>query len=178
MLKYIAVLLPSIYYMLVFSYGTVLFGATGSQLFTKLYHFNIAQVGLLMSIPLIIGGVVGECNAGWVTDWCVYRYATKHNGERRPEARLDAIWLALLAPVGVIIQGVCLSHYKSVSWVGAAFGMGIASAGLQVATTVVYTYCTDVSPTSFSLPRVKTFGSGLILGCSVINLRAERFQQF
>jgi hypothetical protein len=99
-----------------------------------------------MSLPLIIGGVIGEFNAGWVSDYCVYRYAKRNNGERRLEARLDAIWLALLTPVGVIIQGVCLTHYKSVSWVGAAFGMGIASCGLQVATTVVYAYCTDACP--------------------------------
>lgn len=139
--------------MICFGYGTIIFAATGAQLFAKLYHFNIEQTGLLMSIPLLIGALIGEFNAGWVTDYMVYRYAKKNEGMRKPEARLDAIWLALLAPTGVIIQGVCLSHYKTASWVGSAFGMGIASLGLQVATTVVYAYCTDVSV-------IKLYGNG------------------
>lgn len=143
MLKYISILIPGLYYMISFGYGTVLFAATGSSLFAKFYHFNVAQTGLLLSIPLLIGCLIGEFNAGWVTDYMVYRYAKKNDGVRKPEARLDAIWLALLLPIGVIIDGVCLTHYKTVGWVGAAFGMGIACLGLQVATTVVYAYCTD-----------------------------------
>ena len=73
----------------------------------------------------------------------VYRYAKRHDGLRKPEARLDAIWFAILVPIGIIIEGVCLSHKRS-GWIGVAFGMGIASLGLQVATTVVYAYTTDV----------------------------------
>jgi hypothetical protein len=84
----------------------------------------------------------------WVTDWMVYRHARKNDGHRKPEARLNAIWLALLLPVGVIIEGVCLTHYKTVHWIGSAFGMGIACLGLQVATTVIYAYATDVSTSS------------------------------
>jgi hypothetical protein len=80
-----------------------------------------------------------------LTDWMVRRYAKKHDGVRMPEARLDALWGGLLVPIGVIIEGVCLTHFKTASWVGAAFGMGIANCGLQVATTVTYAYTTDVS---------------------------------
>ena len=58
---------------------------------------------------------------------------------------MDALWFALLCPAGVIIEGVCLTHFKTASWVGTAFGMGTASLGLQVATTVTYAYTTDVS---------------------------------
>ena len=68
----------------------------------------------------------------------------RNGGHRKPEVRIDALWLGLLIPVGVIIVGVCFSHYKSVGWIGPAFGMGIACFGLQVSTTVVYTYTTDV----------------------------------
>jgi hypothetical protein len=70
-------------------------------------------------------------------------YAKKHGGQRKPEARLDAIWFTFLIPIGLIIEGVCLSHFKTVSWVGSAFGMGIACLGLQVATTMIYAYTTD-----------------------------------
>ena len=145
MLKYISIVAPSLYYMIAFWYGTVLFATTGASLFAKFYHFNVAQTGLILSIPLLIGCLIGEFNAGWVTDYIVYRYAKRNDGVRKPEARLDAIWLALLLLIGVIIDGVCLTHYKTVSWVGPAFGMGIACLGLQVATTVVYAYTTDAS---------------------------------
>jgi hypothetical protein len=145
MLKYISIVIPGLYYMTCFGYGTVLFASTGASLFAKFYHFDVAQTGLMLSIPLLIGCLIGEFNAGWVTDLMVYRHAKKNNGSQKPEARLNAIWLALLLPVGVIIEGVCLTHYKTASWVGAAFGMGIACLGLQVATTVIYAYTTDVS---------------------------------
>ena len=144
MLRYGAVVLPACYYMTCFSWGSVLFATTGSQLFHTLYHFTTVQTGLMLSIPLLIGSAIGEFNAGWVTDWLSNRYAAKHDRERLPEARLDAIWGALLVPIGIIIEGVCLSHTKTVSWVGAAFGMGIAVLGLQIATTVIYAYTTDV----------------------------------
>jgi MFS family permease len=145
MLKYISVLIPCFYYMTCFGYGTVLFALTGAQLFAELYHFTVSQTGLILSIPLIIGCLIGESSAGWVTDLLVRRHAMRNDGHRKPEVRLNALWLALLIPVGVIIVGVCFSHFKTVGWIGPAFGMGIACLGLQVSTTVVYTYTTDVS---------------------------------
>lgn len=151
MLKYVSIIIPSLYYMTCFGYGTVLFASTGAALFASFYHFTVAQTGLMLSIPLLIGCLIGEFNAGWLTDWMVYRYAKKHDGHRKPEARLNAIWLAILIPIGVIIEGVCLTQYKTASWVGSAFGMGIACLGLQVATTVVYAYTTDVSIFNLSL---------------------------
>jgi hypothetical protein len=144
MLKYISIVIPGLYYMTCFGYGSVLFAATGSSLFAQFYHFTTAQTGLMLSIPLLIGCLIGEANAGWLVDWMVYHYAKHHDGHRKPEARLDAIWLALLIPVGVVIEGVCLTQYRTMSWVGSAFGMGLACLGLQVATTAIYTYCTDV----------------------------------
>jgi len=145
MLKYAAIIIPAIYYMTAFAYGTVLFATTGSSIFTKLYHFNVAQTGLMLSIPLTIGCLIGEASAGWVTDYMVYLYAKRHEGHRKPEPRLNALLLALLLPLGVIIDGVCLQRHATIHWIGPAFGMGIACFGLQVATTVTYSYCTDVS---------------------------------
>jgi hypothetical protein len=80
----------------------------------------------------------------------VYRYAKRNDEVRNPEARLDAIWLAFLLPIGVIICGVCMTQHETVSWVGAVFRMEIACLGLQAATTVVYAYTTEVSPQFFS----------------------------
>jgi len=145
MLRYLCVLIPGLYYMTAFGYGTVLFAITGSVVFREEYGFNVAQTGLMLSIPLLVGCLVGEANAGWFTDWLVYQHSRRHGGRRPPEPRLHALPLALLLPVGTIIQGVCISHARTTSWVGNAFGMGISCCGLQIATTVIYTYCTDVS---------------------------------
>ena len=143
MARYVCVLLPTLYYMTAFCYGSVLFATTGSAVYSEFYHFNTIQTGLVLSVPLLIGCVVGEANAGWFIDWLVYRYAKRHDGKRAPEPRLDALWLALTIPIGVIIDGICISHSATSSWVGSAMGLGIACFGVQVAGTVVYTYCTD-----------------------------------
>jgi hypothetical protein len=145
MARYACVFIPNIYYMTCLAYGSVLFATTGSVVYTKFYGFDIVQVGLILSIPLLIGNLIGEATAGWFVDWLVYRYAKRHDGVEIPEPRLDALWLALTLPIGTIINGVCITHSGTTSWVGNAIGMAISSAGFQVATTVTYTYCTDVS---------------------------------
>lgn len=145
MLKYVCVLVPALYYMVGFGYGSVLFASTGSVVFREFYNFNLVQTGLILSIPLLLGSMIGEANAGWFVDWLIYRHSKRHDGQRPPEPRLDALWLALLLPLGTLIQGICISHSNTTTWVGNAFGMGIANFGLQVATTVVYAYTTDVS---------------------------------
>lgn len=147
MLRHARIAVPALYYMTAFAYGSVLFAATGAQLFREYYDFNLGQTGLLLSVPLLIGCLLGEMSTGWFTDWLVFQDAKHHDGERRPEARIRALWLGLLLPIGTIVEGVSLSHRKTVSWVGSALGMALASYGLQAATTVTYTYCTDVSST-------------------------------
>jgi len=141
MLQYVAVVVPGLYYMTAFGFGSVLFAATGSSLFHELYHFDVAQTGMMLSIPLLTGCLLGEMSAGWLTDHFVYRYAKGHDGRREPEPRINAVALAVLCPIGIVVDGVCLS--QTATWVGPAVGMGMASFGLQIATTVTYTYCTD-----------------------------------
>lgn len=152
MLKYICILIPTLYYMIAFSFGGVLFAASGAAVFREIYDFNLIQTGLILSIPLLIGCTIGEANAGWFVDFLIYRHSLRHEGRRPPEPRLDALWLALLLPIGTVIQGVCISHASTTSWVGNAFGMGIANCGLQIATTVVYSYTTDVCSRHAALP--------------------------
>ncbi|KAJ5971190.1 uncharacterized protein N7479_001108 [Penicillium vulpinum] len=123
MLKFVAISLTGTFYMVCFGYGGVIFALTGASLFNKLYGFNTAETGLILSLPLLIGGGLGELSGGWVTDWLSNHHAKRHNGERLPEARLTAIWGALLIPIGLTIEGICLSHAKTTSWVGSAFGI-------------------------------------------------------
>lgn len=150
MLQYIAILFPALLYMTCFGYGSVLFALTGAKLFTEFYGFSTLQTGLMLSIPLLLGGIIGELCAGWVTDWLSNRHAKKHAGERLPEARLTAIWGTVLVPVGIVLEGVCLQFSGEVHWVGSAFGMGLAHMGLQIATTTIYAYTTDVCSYSLS----------------------------
>jgi hypothetical protein len=58
---------------------------------------------------------------------------------------INAIWFALLIPIGIVVERVYLTQFKNTSWIGSVFGMGLACLGLQVAMTVIYTYCADVS---------------------------------
>ncbi|KAI0185826.1 major facilitator superfamily domain-containing protein [Xylaria flabelliformis] len=164
-LRYLAVLLPALYYITCLTYGSVLFAATGSVVYKEFYHFSITQTGLILSIPLIIGNLIGEAGAGWFIDRLIYMHAKRHNGERPPEARLDALWLVLLLPIGTIINGICISHSEKSSWVGNAFGMAIANIGFQVSTTVVYAYCTDCyKPQSVEISAVINFFRNIFSG--------------
>lgn len=162
--------------MTAFGFGSVLFAATGASLFRELYGFNVAQTGLMLSVPLLIGCLLGEMSAGWLTDRMIYRYAKAHGGRREPEARLDAVLLAILCPIGIIIEGVCLSHHDTVPWIGAAFGMGIANYGVQIANTVTYTYCTDVSGRLYSFTTTSIFTR--LTRDSATNPRAPKCQVF
>lgn len=76
------------------------FAVSGAQLFKTIYHFDTAQTGLLLGVPLLTGSILGEMTAGGFSDWIVLRDARRHEGERRYEARLQALWPAvLLLPV-------------------------------------------------------------------------------
>ena len=100
MLRYPSVTFPALYYMTAFGFGSVAFAVSGAQLFKTIYDFNTAQTGLLLGIPLLLGSALGEMAAGGFSDWIVLRDARKHEGERRYEARLQAVWPAvLLLPV-------------------------------------------------------------------------------
>jgi MFS family permease len=123
------------------TYGSALFAVTGSHLAATLYHFNVAQTGLLMGVPLTIGCMIGEASAGWVSDLIINAYAKRHNGYRKPEIRLALLPGCLALVAGVIAYGPCVQGHKS--WITLAVCMGVAGFGLQTGATMVYTYTTD-----------------------------------
>lgn len=144
MLKYPSVLLPAIYYSISFGLGSVLFAVTGSAAFGSVYHFNTAQVGMAIGLPTLIGTLIGELAAGPVSDRILYLNTKAHGGVSKPEARLQATWPGfILLPAGIIIEGVCLQH--KTHWPGPVIGIGIAAFGLQIVSTNVFAYTTDVS---------------------------------
>jgi len=123
------------------TYGSIIFVLTASSITKKLYHFNTGQNGLLLGVPLTIGCLIGESCTGWISDALVNRYARRHDGYRKPEARLWLAFIALFLPIGLIIHGQCVEH--KTPWIGLAVGMAVASVGIQAATTITYAYCTD-----------------------------------
>lgn len=155
MMMYPSVTIPTWCYSLCFAYGSILFIITSANLFGKIYHFKPQQTGLLLGIPITVGSLIGELFAGGVSDWISERRALRRGGERSPEDRLlGIIPAAFLVPLGIIIEGVCLQN--KTHWIGVAFGIAIASFGLQVITTGVYTYTAEVSvELNQPLPLVK-----------------------
>ena len=144
MLMYPSVLLPTLYYSVSFGYGSILFIITSANIFLKVYKYKPYQTGVLLGVPLTVGSVVGELVAGGVSDWISEKRALTRKGVRKPEDRLLALLPAIvLLPLGISIEGVCLTH--KLHAVGTGFGIAIASFGLQIATTVVYTYTAEVS---------------------------------
>ena len=94
-----------------------------------------------MGIPLMIGCMLGEASAGWISDILLNGYAKRHGGYRNPEARLFLLPLCITASIGIIMFGVVIQLGKP--WIAAAVCMGVAGYGLQVGTTMTYTYTTD-----------------------------------
>jgi MFS family permease len=149
MLRYPSVLFPTIYYSICFGVGTVLFAVTGAAAFGSIYHFNTAQIGMIIGLPTLIGSLIGEVCAGPVSDWILYAQAKRNHGVSTPESRLLAIWPGfVIMPVGVIIEGVCLQFRTH--WIGPAMGMAVGLFGLQIISTNLFAYTMDVSPSALS----------------------------
>ena len=149
MLYYPSVALPALYYSISFGISTVLVSVTAAGAFGGIYKFGAQDVGLAVGVSTTIGTLLGEALAGPVSDWVLFLHAKRHDGELEPEARLQAIWPGfILCPAGTIIEGVCF-QYKT-HWIGPCLGCAISVFGLQIISTNVYAYMTDVSNPSHS----------------------------
>ncbi|KAJ5814516.1 hypothetical protein N7474_006293 [Penicillium riverlandense] len=141
LLQYAPVTLPAIYFSTVNTYGSALFAVTGSHIAATIYEFNVAQIGLFMGVPLTIGCMLGEASAGWVSDLILALYAKRHHGYQKPEARLFLMPLCTFLCIGTATYGFCVQ--SSLPWIQSSICMAVSGFGTQVATTMVYTYCTD-----------------------------------
>ena len=146
MLKYPPVSLCGLYYSISFGVGSVLYAVTGASAFGSIYHFDTAQIGMAIGLSTFAGTLIGEVLAGPVSDRILYLYRRSHGGVAKPEARLQGTWPgAFLIVAGVIIEGVTL-QYKT-HWSGPVLGISIGAFGLQIVSTNIYAYLTDVSVT-------------------------------
>lgn len=141
LIKYAAVTLPCIMYMVNLTYGSPLFAVTGSFICANIFHFNLQQTGYWLGVPLTVGCIIGELSAGWVSDLIINTYAKRHDGYRKAEARLFLLPLVLLTAVGTATFGYCIEERRP--WIQPAVCMAVSGFGTQVATTVTYTYCCD-----------------------------------
>jgi hypothetical protein len=96
MLRYPSIIFPCLYYSFSFGFGTILPAVTMANLYSRLYGFSPAIIGLCLGVPLLIGSVIGEFASGPLSDFFLRKSVKRHGGEYKPEARLDAIWSALI----------------------------------------------------------------------------------
>jgi MFS family permease len=105
------------------------------------YNFTPAQVGL-MSLPPLIGNIIGTLVGAPITDRLILYLARKNKGIYEPEMRL---WLLLvfapLFPAGLILFGYALG--LGMSWPVVAVGSGLMGLAMTPIASVALSYLTD-----------------------------------
>lgn len=105
------------------------------------YNFNAAQVGL-MSLPLLVGNILGTIACAPFTDRIILFLARRNSGIYEPEMRL---WLLLafspLFPAGLILFGYALG--QGMNWPIVAVGSGLYSFAMTPIASVALAYLTD-----------------------------------
>lgn len=119
------------------------------------YNFNASQVGL-MSLPPLIGNILGTIAVAPFTDRIILYLARKNKGIYEPEMRL---WLLLLFapifPAGLLVFGFALG--KGMAWPVVAVGIGLIGFAMTPIASVALAYLTDAY-TDVSLLNLETHG--------------------
>ena len=160
--KYLAIIFPALYYSFTFAISSILPAVTSANLFARLYNFDASQTGLALGLGTLIGSTLGELLGGSVIDRTM-RLSRKRDpsltNDPIPEVRLRGIWVGtVLVPVGVLIWGITI-HFKT-NFLGLVFGFGIACFGIQIISTVLYSYCSDCTfpPSSYTAWLILVLG--------------------
>ena len=125
-----------------YGFASILPAVTVASIFEKFFGWDTLIIGLAYGGSLTVGGCLGELCAGWVVDLIVKRERRRLGHDPEPEVRLRAIWPGeILVPAGLLIYGFTLQYHTV--WIAPILGMGIACFGLQIITTVIYTYAID-----------------------------------
>lgn len=146
MLKYPSVAIPAFYYAVCYGFASIEPALTVAPLFTQIYHFDTVRNGLANGVSLLVGASLGELCSGPVTDMMMQRARRKAlvSGESASaEVRLQGIWSgAVTVPMGLLIYGFTI-HF-STTFIAPCIGMAVACFGVQIVTSVCYTYsCSD-----------------------------------
>ncbi|TAQ85188.1 hypothetical protein B7494_g6488 [Chlorociboria aeruginascens] len=142
MLKYPSLLFPFWYYMWSWTFVNILPAITLANLYTQFYHLQSGTIGVCLGVSLTIGSVLGECTAGRLSDYIVFKLAKRNKDHiRKPEYRLYLTYLgAIFMPAGLIEFGATVGKYH---YTIPLIGLAIGSFGLQITSTCLYTYVSD-----------------------------------
>lgn len=80
MMKYAAVTLTCIIYVINLTHGSSLFAVTISYIGAVYYNFSLSQTGVFLGAPLLIRCIIGESITGWVSDRIINAYAKRNDG--------------------------------------------------------------------------------------------------
>ncbi|KXL43707.1 hypothetical protein M433DRAFT_139156 [Acidomyces richmondensis BFW] len=122
---------------------TIVIQVTAAQIFAKPpYHWKISSVGLF-SLSGLVGVILSFYFGGKLIDVIANRARRQeHILKPKPEKRLIALIIpALIAPIGLIIYGQCLSH--KTAWIGPAVGYAMHSFGFTAVSNIAITYAVD-----------------------------------
>lgn len=127
-----------------FCYGNIVLVVEMPLTFGEKFGLNAQQTGLQF-IPIIIGSVIGEQVAGPTSDYFMKVYR-KRKGRLCPADRLWLTYIGFLTIIaGLLVWGFQLERAKT--WnVTPCVGIGIASFGNQIQSTILTAYAIDSSP--------------------------------
>lgn len=142
---YPSIILPALYYSTQYGFASILPAVTVAPIFSKAFGWTTLHIGLTYGIALTLGGILGECFAGWIVDSLLIRAKNRRpTKQAQPEVRLHCIWPGeIIVPSALLIYGFTLAYHDRVSWVAPIFAIGLACFGLQIITTTCYTYAID-----------------------------------
>ncbi|KAF9244492.1 major facilitator superfamily domain-containing protein [Melanogaster broomeanus] len=139
-------------------------------IYGELYGLDERAQGLLY-IPLLIGSLIAEAIAGRTGDWIVYRgHQVSSTGEESDpplERRLIIAHCGItLSIVGLLWFGIATERHDH--WASLAVSSGIAACGIQVMTSICYSYILDCYPlfakeTATVLNLFRALGSFIVL---------------
>ncbi|KAL1409390.1 hypothetical protein Q8F55_003373 [Vanrija albida] len=155
MFKYLAILITSFYYGMIFAWSVGITIILPQKYAAPPYSFGLIATGAAF-LAFGIGGVIGIPLGGIAGDKAVSYFAAK-TGRREPEHRLWALYPILpLFFVSCIVCGCGLQY--DLHWIAFLFGGGIMYATLTAITGVLQTYVLETYlPKGMDTQAVFTF---------------------
>ncbi|KAH7336481.1 putative MFS multidrug transporter [Rhexocercosporidium sp. MPI-PUGE-AT-0058] len=147
MLQNLCILLPAIGCAMVFCTATIAMSIGIPQAYGQKFHLGPQATGLNY-LAIVIGALLGEQIGGPFGDFLVNLRAKRSGGRRVPEYRIWSSYLGFLSVIAGLLQwGITLQNSPVGPWtVIPDIGLGIASFGGQIISTVLMTYAIDCYP--------------------------------
>ncbi|KIJ19627.1 hypothetical protein PAXINDRAFT_166729 [Paxillus involutus ATCC 200175] len=144
----VPVWLVSMVFVVPYAYGIVSITNLFPVIYGECYGLDDRAQGLLY-IPLLLGSLIAEAIAGRAGDWIVYRgynsSSTTDASQPWLERRLVVAHCGnALSIVGLLWFGVAAD--RNDHWAVLAVGTGVAACGVQITTSVCYSYIVDCYP--------------------------------